>query len=224
MRIICHIYLLSLLALNSLAAQKDTATSVCADYGQLVNAGRTAYEQQDTALARLLWERALLIDARGEEAQQNIAYLMRNMPDEVVPVQSVAIVKWWSQVATLLSPDGWLLTHAVLLVLLLIAVYLWWIRRHQVTTWRRWSLVLLCLVSLTYALGHHTKDRLQATDSAVIVSRCPLHEGPDQRSQRMLSAAVGQKVWILNELGDWVEVARLDRVSGWVQNDCLVKI
>jgi hypothetical protein len=206
------------LALTSYASD---STRLVADYGQLVNQGIDAYQQQDTGLARLSWERALLIDRQGSVAEQNIAVLLRNMPDEVVPVPDFVLSTWWSALCSALHPHVWMGLQVIVLLLVVWLVY------------RRWygggssirSIAVLGLLSLIlYLAGRSEHNRRVGGTQAVVMHTCTLHAGPDDRSDELLDLSAGQKLYILNRLDGWLEVARMDRVAGWIQVSCLEEI
>lgn len=207
--------------LISVSCMGSDSTRWVADYGQLINQGLEAYQQQDTGLARLSWERALLIEPRGTSAQQNIAVLLRNMPDEVTPVPDFILSTWWRAFHTVLSPGLWMAIQLVVLLLIVVLLYQRWYAGRD---YLRAIVVLGVLSIILYLAGRSAHARMMGDDHAVVMRSCTLHTGPDDRSDAVLRLAPGQKLHILNRLDDWIEVARMDRVAGWTQDACITEI
>ena len=207
--------------LLSLTCYGADSTRWVADYGQLVNNGLAAYENRDTGLARLNWERALLMDLDGSAAKQNILVLRRNMPDEVIPVPDFVLSKWWRAFHATLHPDTWSILQVIAFLALAFLLYQRWRGPGAAI---RWIAVLGVVTVILYCSGCAEYDRRQGDTTAVVMQRCAMYAGPDDRSDHVLDLSPGQKLHILNRLDGWIEVARMDRVAGWTRSSCIEEI
>lgn len=206
------------------ANQLELATRSTSSYGYLVTQGKVEYAQRDTGMARLLWERALLIDPNGREALQNIAYLSRNMPDEVIPAKPFFAARWWHAFALLGSPLMWLVLQAAVLTVWMYVMYRLWLVPDPSMLIRSLAYGMPILGLITYAAGHHVQAYREAADVGIVLERCVAYQGPDDRSDAITLVAPGHKIIIIDSIGDWVKIAKLDREQGWIEASCYVPL
>ena len=77
--------------------------------------------------------------------------------------------------------------------------------------------VILSLTIVTFLLGLSRKHHLQRTDTAVILEKTPLKLGADEISESVSNLQAGYKVILLDQIGDWYKVSKLDKEQGWIQ-------
>jgi len=88
---------------------------------------------------------------------------------------------------------------------------------------KRWSVtsVLIALVALTSLLAYQRKVYSIGGQAAICMKDQKLYEAPDDRSEELVDLGPGNKVYILDQIGDWYKVQLRDKDVGWVRmSDC----
>lgn len=188
-------------------------------YDLFINLGNAYTQVDNLAQARLHFERALKIKPKGKEALNNIQYILSQMEDEVIPVEPFFLYKWWQSLALSFSTGTWFVVNLLFFVMTIGMAYEYLLGKTIKQRSRILPIggILLSLTILTFFLGLSRKHHLQRTDTAVILEKTPLKLGADEISESVSNLQAGYKVILLDQIGDWYKVSKLDKEQGWIQ-------
>jgi len=79
------------------------------------------------------------------------------------------------------------------------------------------SLLIFCLIS--GLMAYHSKLTELGGDQAISMQSQELYEAADDRSNSIVSIGPGNKVFLLDTIGDWYKVQLRDKDTGWVKKD-----
>jgi SH3-like domain-containing protein len=81
----------------------------------------------------------------------------------------------------------------------------------------------MSLVSLSHSLS--LKKELTAHNTAIVMSpTVTVRSAPDENSTELFVIHEGTKVWIIDQVGDWLRIRIADGNNGWMRSSELEKI
>lgn len=192
------------------------------------NIGDALFKQDDRAGAILYYEKALKADPSYEAAKYNLAFANSLLQDKIDAVPEFFLTGWIRSAAHSLPSDAWAVLSLVLLAAALAMALLFLLGRRS--SWRRTGfysgvvLLLLSLMCLTFAgrlrRAWYSIDSAIVTKPVVAAKSAPgAGEGKD-----LFILHEGTKVRILDEVGQWRNIALSDGRQGWVEKQALSDI
>lgn len=184
------------------------------------NLGRIYQENGNIAKAALNYERALKIDKRHNEANNNLSIIREETDFDIIPVEEMFLIRWWKALAGILSANLWMFISLIMAVLIVVSLYYWWIANVPGLKKRAFlaSIVSPILLLIIIALGATSKALSTNSDFAIIMDAdFDMHEGADERSPIVKNVEAGTKVKIVDQIDDWVKVVTADTESGWLK-------
>lgn len=206
-----RLFILLLFVAYQIQAQQVSTTT-------LYNDAIDAHAKGNIAQAVYNLELASLIRPYDSDIQHNLEIVKRDVPADIIEIEEFFILRWIKGVANLLSPLGWKILVFVTLAVFLGLLYLRWIKKHQKWYTSIWFLAILLIAAIKFIVfGNTRQDTLHGGKYAIIMEQVDqLKEGPDQVSKDVKLVSPGVKLHILDQSGDWYEVAAMDREQGWI--------
>ena len=201
---------------------KATVEQYPYSYEAWLNLGSSFLEANDMARARYCYEVAHRLSFGNNQAQNNIAYLKRQLPNEVLELPGFFLNRWSNRIAGFYSPLVWMVLSLLSWVGIATVLYFLWIGNGSNRLLLRNSAIALGIICvLTLWFGYSRKHQLNNTSEAIINSSIDLRQSPDDNSESTMKLYAGFKVKRLDEIGDWTKVALVDKTQGWVPTDQL---
>ena len=194
----------------------------------LYNIGNACFKQGDYGLAILNYERALKLDPSYSNARFNLEYANTLIQDKIEVVPEFFVVPLARRLCRMLPSNVWawlaLVFAAGLLAMLL--VFLLSSRSGARKTGFFCGLAFLALMCLSMWFASWQKREFTAADEAVVVSPVALVKSSpssaDATDRFILHE--GTKVKVLDCVGDWYDIQRLDGEQGWIERSAIVII
>lgn len=188
-------------------------------YSLFVNLGTAYSKLENFGKARLAFERALKIQPRGSEALNNIAFVKDQLSDEIIEVKPFFMYRWWQALAMVFSSNIWLILNILFLILSLYLLYEYLLGSKKLNKKKVFYgfAISLFFFFLSLGLGSSRKYHLQRSDTAIILNLTELHLGADDKSESVSTLLPGHKIIILDKIGDWYKVSKLDKEQGWIK-------
>lgn len=191
------------------------------------NLGNSYYRVDKLGLAILNYERALLLDPTDADTKHNLQVARNHLQDKIEPLPEFFLSKWWNQLRSQFSPNGWSVLSLSLLWLGIAGLSLWLL--GKVRMYKKWGFILglgLLLLSLIgFALANSRKQAIQRSDRAVILqSEILLQSAPDSKSQVVLPLHEGTTIRFLDKIGDWYKVGLENGEQGWLPKGSFERI
>ena len=172
-------------------------------------------------------ERALKYLPNDEQIQKHILIARQRMEEAVIPVTPFFLSEWVKKINGSISLTGWgiLSILSIWIFVSVLAVRLmkvdWKLGRFNTLFL---ILSIICII-LSTAMCIAANQRINQNDTAVLTApQTALKVGPDALSTTYSRIYEGEKLKILNELEDWLQVELLNRDIGWIKSDVITRI
>ncbi len=191
------------------------------------NLGNAYFRMRNYARAILNYERALKYSPNYEDARFNLELARTFTVDRIAAPQDLPILRWFRGFYHILSPIGWGILALVSVAVLLASVLAMRFLRNR----RVWILSLiiglfgLAVTLLSFTLGRIAARQMNSFNAAVVMPSVVSVKGePSAGGKDLFLLHAGTKVQILDQLGEWLEVAVPDGHRGWLQRNEVEKI
>ncbi|NNE27528.1 MAG: SH3 domain-containing protein [Saprospiraceae bacterium] len=190
------------------------------------NLGTSYLKIDSIALANLYLERALKLAPFDERIQSNLSLARSRVETDIYEVPQFVLKRIWDMWTNILSPNGWVVLQILLSIALLGFVYYW---QFRTVKGRRNGIVimifgLLIVLIISLVSGAYAAHIQKAMDTGIVMSDEVLLSGPDPRSPMVQKLSSGVKVIVLDEIDNWLHVELLNKETGWIQEDIVIRI
>ncbi len=186
------------------------------------NIGLTESKLHHTAEALLAFEKALRIKPGSRLIQQAIELERENINTATIPVNPFFLKEWYKQLIMLLRPGFWVVLGLLSLLIVLIRFLI--NQRHKPGQWSidlKRSRFLIAGGFLLLLIGFLSYGELNRDNEAIIGKPCSFRQAPSVDSPTIKEIGEGEKVVLVDQIGDWYNVYLLNQDAGWVKSDCL---
>ncbi|CAI8156341.1 MAG: Uncharacterised protein [Bacteroidota bacterium] len=183
------------------------------------NLGNAYYKQNAIASSILNYEKALLFDANNTQVLNNLAFAQNMTLDRFSPLPESDLKKATDRLLFLTSVRGWSIAVVGFIWLTALLFFLYIKSRRSGTKRLFFSgfilTVLGALLSLSFALQQKkTLDDLQP--AIVFAQEEDFRAEPNLRSEVLLNIHEGTKVFVQEEVEDWVKIKLINGAVGWI--------
>jgi len=191
------------------------------------NLGNSYYKQNELTLAILNFERALLLSPGDEDIKYNLEIANQLVVDRIDALPEFFLSKWVRQLRMGLSPDNWGMLSLIAFFLTGIAFLLFYFLRRRF--FRKLFLVIVVIMILfsgtTLLFGWQQNKLLSERNTAIIFSSTvTAKSSPDEGGTDLFVLHEGVKVWITDQLNDWLEIQLADGNKAWIPENSLERI
>ena len=191
------------------------------------NLGNAHYKRNAIAPSILNYERALLMDPANEDVRTNLVFAQNMTLDRFTPLPESDIKQISSKLLSLTNVRGWSIIAIVScwIAALLSLLYL----KSSRSVFKRLyftGFVLLVLgVILSVSIAIYQKDVQQNTHPAIVfVQTESFRSEPNLRAEILLTIHEGTKVYVLENLEDWVKIKLINGAVGWIPHSSIAYI
>ena len=194
----------------------DSDQESAAVYYNLANAH---FKLNNVAPSIYYYEKALQLAPADRDIKNNIVFAQKMRIDAITPLPENTFQKWFNNVLTLLTTDGWAyatVTFVILFVLLFLAYYFSFKtaskRTYFITSFLCLGLGLLSLVFAYSAFAKISKDN----PAIVFATESKVKSEPNLSSTEAFVLHEGTKVMILESVENWKKISLADGKTGWI--------
>jgi tetratricopeptide (TPR) repeat protein len=188
------------------------------------NLGNSYFRVNETAKARLYYEKALLLDPGDRDTRHNINYIMTRIEDKIPVADTFFLNIWFNDVQNLFASNTWAATGVASFILLIICLALFLFSRYipiKKTAFYT-GIILIIVIIFANVFSFRQKSRIEHRNTAVImVASVPMASSPDINSKELAILHAGTKVSVTKEDRNWLEVEIDNGTVGWIQRDKL---
>ncbi|NNF21102.1 MAG: SH3 domain-containing protein [Saprospiraceae bacterium] len=184
------------------------------------NLGNAYFQTNEIGLAVLHFERAKQLKPGDKLIAANLDLARNKVESDIIEVPDFVLLRIWNSVSTILSPWGWMILQVLLCIASLISIYMWRFghgRRDRIIGFVTGSLFLL-LFLLALTAGHWRANNMDSANDGIVLQQSFLYSGPDERSDQLKSLPIGEKVEVVDKVGEWYKVELLNKEKGWVSS------
>ena len=191
------------------------------------NLGNAYYKAGNIPKAILNYERARLIKPNDEEINFNLQLAQTMVVDKINVLPEFFLKRWWRSFSYWFSSNVWAIISLVSFVFMLIgiAIYLFIATPvlKKISFFLSVLLLAMSLVSLSHSLS--LKKERTAHNTAIVMSpTVTVRSAPDENSTELFVIHEGTKVWIIDQVGDWLRIKIADGNNGWMRSSELEQI
>ena len=198
----------------------DSVTSLGVHSPELYfNRGNAYYKKNAIASSILNYEKALLLDADNEQLINNLAYAQNMTLDRFTSLPESELKKATADLVFLKSVRGW---SMVLIAVFWLAVFSFFLfKRSNSSMLKRLFftgfVISLLLSILTVVIILQQQNTLHNTNPAIVfVQSESFRAEPNMRSEVLLTIHEGAKVFILEDVEDWIKIKLRNGSIGWI--------
>ncbi len=183
------------------------------------NRGNAYYKKNAIASSILNYEKALLLDADNEQLINNLAYAQNMTLDRFTSLPESELKKATADLVFLKSVRGW---SMVLIAVFWLAVFSFFLfKRSNSSMLKRLFftgfVISLLLSILTVVIILQQQNTLHNTNPAIVfVQSESFRAEPNMRSEVLLTIHEGAKVFILEDVEDWIKIKLQNGSIGWI--------
>jgi tetratricopeptide (TPR) repeat protein len=183
------------------------------------NLGNAYYKKNVIASSILNYEKALLLDADNEQLINNLTYAQNMTLDRFTSLPESELKKATAELVFLTSVRGW---SMVLIAVFWLAAFLFFLfKRSNSSMLKRLFftgfVISLLLSILTVVIILQQQNTLRNTNPAIVfVQSESFRSEPNMRSEVLLNIHEGAKVFILEDVEDWIKIKLQNGSVGWI--------
>lgn len=183
------------------------------------NLGNAYYKNGQLPEAILHYERALLLEPQDNDIRYNLELAYSQTADEIEPVGTFFLTKWFQDIRNLNDSDGWALYSIIAFVLFLSGLGFYFFGRQVTLKKIGFFLAMLFLLAsgVFYGFSSHQKTKLVERSHAIIFTpTVNIKSSPAQSGTNLFVLHEGTKVQLLSKLGEWWNIKLQDGSEGWI--------
>lgn len=191
------------------------------------NAGNACFRSNKLGMARLYYERALLMDPADKDIQSNLEYLESLLTDRLDDVPVFFLRKWINKLLNIFNPDTWAILAIVFFFLFFsgMMIYIFVKPVNLRKTGFFLGLIFLLLSTASLLSGRRNAARIENPGTAVMMEgSMVVRSAPRLSGKELFILHEGTRVWLENGLDGWIEIRISDGRKGWVPEKSLEKI
>jgi tetratricopeptide (TPR) repeat protein len=184
------------------------------------NLGNAYFKAKNIPRAILNYERARLLKPHDDEINFNLQLAQTMVVDKINVLPEFFLKRWWRAFSYLFPSNVWaiisLVSFVVMLISLAIYLFISLPLLKRLAFYLSVLLLLLSAVSLTHSLS--LKSERTAHNTAIIMSpSVTIKSSPDENGTELFVLHEGTKVWIIDQVGDWLRIKIADGNNGWLK-------
>lgn len=183
------------------------------------NMGNAYYKQNKIAPSIYYYEKALLLNPKDREIQQNLAFAQNMTLDAVEPLPETFMARLYNRVVGIFGFDGWAYASIAFMLVFVLSYLSFYFMAGS--NGKRFvffiSMVTLVLAFTSVFLAYLQYQSYKKDRPAIIFPKeVVVKSEPNLRSTEVFKLHTGTKVQVLETLGDWDKVQLANGTSGWL--------
>ena len=191
------------------------------------NTGNAFFRSNKLGKARLFYERAALLNPSDKDIQANLKYTESFLTDRFEIIPEMFYIRWYRNLENSFNSDGWLLLSLLFFGIFLVSaaayIFLPGVKMKKTGFYSGMCFFLLTLFTFIFSVRrYHLQENPNTAvvmDGTVAVKSAPRESGKD-----LFILHEGTKVWLENDIEEWMEVRISDGRKGWVKKSSLENI
>lgn len=191
------------------------------------NLGNAYFRTQQLGKAVLHYEKALQLAPSDDDIQHNLEVAYALQADEMEPLPSFFLSRWWRGLRGQLSANSWTVFGLLLLWISAGGFLLWLLGKERTQRKRGFLVAIISLVlcALPFSLALSRKHFDEHSKEAVLLAReAQLHFAPDADSQVVLTIHEGLKLDLQDRISGWYKVRLPNGEIGWLPVEVVAEI
>ena len=169
------------------------------------------------------FEQALRFHPGNHDYQNALKEERKKLDDATVPIRPFFLAQWVGIFLATFRPGTWVFLGLVLGLFAILASIpeirnLFKIKNNLPSSVIKWIGATGILLVLIGILSYR---QLYQENEAIVMKQCDIKQAASPESPPLRNVSAGEKVYLKDELGEWVYVSLLNLDYGWINKDCL---
>ncbi len=188
------------------------------------NIGNAYFKKKNIPNAILYYERAHKLKPNDDEINFNLQLAQSMTVDKITPLPEFFLKRWWRAVTNLMSSDKWAILASISFITMLIFILLYlfspWMSMRKLSFFIAIFLFISTLISISNS--YSLKKNIENHKTAIIISpSVTIKSSPDENGTELFVLHEGTKVFIMDQIGDWLRIKIADGNNGWIKKEDL---
>lgn len=192
-----------------------------------LNLGNAYLKQNNLGGAILSFEKGLKMDGDHNDLTQNLMYANKLIATQITAIPDFFLSRYWNNMVSLFGSTSWAVVQIILFALIAVALGFWLLGRelHKKKI-AFYSMICLSFIFLIAVLAGMSKYNQSKTKShaIVIANSTELLSSASDQSELLFDLSEGNKVKIIDEIGEFYKVELIDKEVGWIVKEDLEEI
>lgn len=192
-----------------------------------LNLGNTYLKQSNIGKAIWSFERGLKLDADHRQLEQNLLYANKRIKTQLTPIPDFFLSRYWNKLISFFGSTTWAIIQIILLIMMTLSLGFWLLsgalRKKKIAFYSLVGLGIFFVLSMI-AGASKTNQLKSQTHAIVISSSTELYSGASDQSELLFDLSEGNKVKIIDEIGEFYKVELIDKEVGWILKNDLEEI
>lgn len=187
------------------------------------NLATAYYKSGNLPHAVLYYEKVLKANPYNNDARTNLSIVNDERASEFSSIPDFFITEWWRNFSGFFGPGLWSMLGLMSIFFSLYFFYNWLmvkpIFRNLVS-----SILMICM-GLLFLMAARTSNKLRYQTSHLInIKGAKIYSSMDNKSEAIEELIPGEKLKILDKVGEWYQVMLINKEQGWIMSDGLEEI
>lgn len=191
------------------------------------NLGNSYFKMGETARALLWYERAKRLEPSNEDIKHNIAFANQKLIDKIEEMPELFIVSWWNAISQLFTSNRWATLSIIFVSIFALSILGILFFKRPVLRNLSFTIAIFTFFFAIFSIifANKEKSRYEKSPEAIIMaSVVNAKSTPTDTGSDIFVIHSGLKVYITDNLNEWVEIKLPNGEKGWVRNTQLEKI
>jgi tetratricopeptide (TPR) repeat protein len=183
------------------------------------NLGNAYFKTKDLTSAILYYEKAKKLSPNDENILYNLGVVNSRITDKIESVPQMFFKRWWNQFYNIFSANSWSKVAIGLFILTLVfgAAYLLSQSRFIKKLFFVLSFIFLLLSISSYFVSYQKYYYSVNQKEAILFKpTITVKSSPNQNSVDLFVIHEGTKLYVLDQVGDWIEIRIANGSVGWL--------
>lgn len=183
--------------------------------------GYDYFQMGDLAHSILYYEKALMLDAGNVSYQNALSQVKNELPVKITTIPNFFMWSAYEQTMLSLSSATWSFLQMFIFIGLIYFLYRWMLVRPLSKEYLNWLVLVILIIGLilTSLFAYHKKVREKGGQALISMDHQDLYKAADDRSEVVASIGPGNKLYVLDSIGEWQKVQLADKDIGWVRSE-----
>jgi tetratricopeptide (TPR) repeat protein len=191
------------------------------------NLGNSYYKKKQIASAILNYERAKLLSPNDEEINFNLQLAQTLIVDKINILPEFFVKRWWRNFSEIYSSDSWAWMSIGLFIITLICILIYLFSNRIVLKKVSFIFGIIFIFFSIIAFSHscRLKSVNESKKSAIVMTATiTIKSSPDDTGTDLFVLHEGTKVWVIDEVGEWIRIKIADGNNGWLKKEDIERI
>lgn len=193
------------------------------------NLGLSYFQDKNISKSILYLERAQRLDPFNKSIDHNLKIVKESVQSEITSLPKFFLLKWYETIVMLGSATFWLFMHIFFLLTMVVLVYFFLIKGLRIGLHQSYIIGIIIgmlVFSLIFAGFSYSRNfEIQRKDVAIVMQdNTTLRLGAEENSKEVEKINEGVKVYILDQINDFLKIKLEDGTVAWIKNNEIERI